>query len=359
MKGKKYSFLTVLIVTAAVLIHIIFYQSVLIEKYYSQIIYPVISGVLKFCFGWIPFSLGDIIYAVLILWLLSKLIRFIISVKNGLIKKSNLIVGIIKGGKLLLLLYIFFNILWGLNYNRVGIAEQLNLNPAKYSLQDLILIDSILLEKVNTCKASLLIRNDSLKQTSAIFNEGSNAYNLLSKKYAFLKYSKASVKPSAWGWLGNYVGFIGYYNPFTGEAQVNTTVPQFIQPFTVCHEIGHQLGYAKENEANFVGYLAATASPDTAFHYSAYLDLFMYAQRSLFEVDTVSTRRFALNLSPTVKADIKLLKEFDKKHKSFAEPVFRWLYGKYLQQNQQPSGILSYDEVTGLLLAYYKKEGKI
>ncbi len=68
-----------------------------------------------------------------------------------------------------------------------------------------------------------------------------------------------------YSYLGNYLGFTGYYNPFTGEAQVNTTVPLFVQPFTTCHEIGHQLGYAKENEANFAGYLAAKSSPDAGF----------------------------------------------------------------------------------------------
>jgi hypothetical protein len=81
-----------------------------------------------------------------------------------------------------------------------------------------------------------------------------------------------------WGWLGNYVGFTGYYNPFTGEAQVNTTVPKFLQPFTASHEVAHQLGYAKEMEANFVGYLAASHSTDTLFRYSVYLDLFLVQQ---------------------------------------------------------------------------------
>ncbi len=59
-------------------------------------------------------------------------------------------------------------------------------------------------------------------------------------------------------WLGNYLGFTGYYNPFTGEAQVNTTVPQFLLPNIALHEMGHQIGYAKEDEANFSAYLAAS-----------------------------------------------------------------------------------------------------
>jgi hypothetical protein len=185
------------------------------------------------------------------------------------------------------------------------------------------------------------------------------AYGNAEKVYHFLKYSPISLKPSVWSWVGNYMGFTGYYNPFTGEAQVNTLVPKFLQPFTTCHEVAHQLGYAKEMEANFVGYLAATASKDTLLHYSVYLDLFMYSNRNLFGTDSVAANEFRKQLSPAVMNDLKEWREFYKKHKNPIEPVFRWVYGKYLERNQQPQGVLSYDEVTGFIIAYYKKYGKI
>ena len=167
------------------------------------------------------------------------------------------------------------------------------------------------------------------------------------------------MKSSLWGWVGDYLGFTGYYNPFTAEAQVNRGVPVFLQPYTTCHEIGHQLGYAKENEANFVGYLAATASKNRMFNYSAYLDLFMYANRSLAQVDSSAAKNFAHQLLPEIKTDLKEWKTFLINHKNPIEPGVRWMYGIFLQNNNQPSGMLSYDEVTGLLIAYYKKYGKI
>ena len=162
-----------------------------------------------------------------------------------------------------------------------------------------------------------------------------------------------------YGLAGNYFGFTGYYNPFTGEAQVNTKVPKFILPYTTTHEIAHQLGYAKEEEANFVGYLTATSSTDTLFHYSAYLDLFVYANRQLFFVDSVAAKDFAKQLIPEVKADIKEWREFLRRHKNPLEPVIRWAYGNYLKANQQPKGMTSYDEVIADLIAFYKKYGRI
>jgi hypothetical protein len=95
------------------------------------------------------------------------------------------------------------------------------------------------------------------------------------------------------------------------------------------------------------------------FHYSVYLDLFLTANRNLFFVDSVASRSFAKQLSPEIKSDLKDWGIFIKQHQSPLEPAIRWMYGKYLENNKQPMGILSYDEVTGLLIAYYKKYGKL
>ena len=67
-------------------------------------------------------------------------------------------------------------------------------------------------------------------------------YKLANQEYSFLKYQPRSIKPSLYSYAGNVLGFEGYYNPFSGEGQVNTTVPVFEQPFVACHEIGHQVG---------------------------------------------------------------------------------------------------------------------
>jgi hypothetical protein len=258
-----------------------------------------------------------------------------------------------------LIIYIVFNLLWGINYNRQGIATQLALTMEKYSPQDLKTVNNILLQKINENKAAIEKDGPITLKNNEIFKRSAAAYTEVSKKYPFLQYQTASVKTSLWGWLGNYVGFTGYYNPFTGEAQVNTSVPKFLQPYTTCHEIAHQLGYAKENEANFVGYLAAAASKDTLFRYSVYLNLFLYADRNLYSVDSAAAKSLAHQLLPSVKADLKELSDFNRRHQNPVEPVIRWMYGKYLQSNQQPSGVLSYDEVTGFLIAYYKKYGEL
>ena len=330
-----------------------------VEQYYSTGAYPVISSFLRTLLGWLPFSFGDILYGAVVIWLLikgAKLLRSILNKQSYWGESKSFLQRVIIW---VLSIYICFNVLWGINYNRRGISGQLGLSTGEYSVSDLKNLNAALLQKVNESNTQLLQTVPLGMKPYQIFERSKQAYLEAEKKYPFLKYNPPSIKSSLWGWLGNYVGFLGYYNPFTGEGQVNTTVPSFVQPFTNCHEIAHQLGYAKESEANFVGYLAASNSKDPDFQYSAYLELFIYANSNLFYTDSLAAKEFGKKLLPAVKSDLKNLRQFYKRHRNPVEPIVRWVYGVYLQNNQQPSGILSYEEVTSFVIAYYKKFGKL
>ena len=330
-----------------------------VETGYATGFYPALAGFLRILSGWLPFSLGDILYGLLGLWILINLIRGVRLLLQRKATWKGFGIKTVKIAVMLLLIYVVFNGFWGINYNRKGIASQLGLKMDKYSTAELRQMNAMLIEKTNTAKAALVKSGNGYASTTELFTGVQQQYQRIDSSYPFLEYDHKSIKPSLWGWLGNYVGFLGYYNPFTGEAQVNVTVPKFLQPFTVCHEVAHQLGYAKENEANFVGYLAASASDDARFRYSVYLDLFLYSNRNLYGTDSASAKMYADQLLPEIKNDLKTWRDFNRRHKNPVEPVIRWLYGKFLQSNEQPQGILSYDEVTSFLIAYYKKFGKI
>ena len=325
-----------------------------IETGYSTTLFPIISEFLRFIFGKFHISIGDILYLLIAIYLVVKFIKLIRYIKNGFPKGKILYYKLEKGFRILAIIYIVFNILWGINYNRIGISSQLGLDVKPVSKEELIYLNSVLLKKVNSSRENLVLGFSNNQQ---LFGQVNEAFKIASKQYSFLKYNYPSIKSSMWGWLGNYTGFTGYYNPFTGEAQVNTSVPKFLQPYIACHEVAHQLGYAKEMEANFVGFLAAEASTKQDFHYSVYLDLFTYANRSLYFIDSTRANEFRKKLSPTVKSDIKKWRDFARKHKNPVEPFIRWAYGKFLKVNNQPEGIFSYDQVVTFMVAYYKKYG--
>jgi Protein of unknown function (DUF3810) len=239
-----------------------------------------------------------------------------------------------------------------------GIAQQLQLEVKPYTLADLDTLTATLRDRLNVYAPTVTeAQRDSFNKKSRLFKSGAEAYHYAHQQFGFLSYPHHSVKPSLFSYLGNYLGFQGYYNPFSGEGQVNTTVPRFLEPFVTTHEIAHQLGYAKENEANFVGFLACRAYPNNAFRYSVYFDMMNYAIGELAVRDTGHTRSLINSLHPQYKKDRAELRQFYRQYRNPIEPLVSWGYGQFLRANNQPSGKQTYNEVVAWLIAYYKKYG--
>ena len=139
----------VLLILAAILIKIASTQPLWVEENYSNGIYPLISSVQRSIFGWIPFSIGDLFYAFLVLVIIFKTVQFIKYLFKKKINRQYLLNGLKQILFLFLFIYVFFYGLWGLNYSRKGISYQLNLEVKKYSLAEVDTLTSILLERVN------------------------------------------------------------------------------------------------------------------------------------------------------------------------------------------------------------------
>jgi hypothetical protein len=354
-RHRKITWIVLIVVAAA--IKILSFYPYVVERYYSKGVYPALARLLRIFFGWIPFSIGDVLYLGVIVLLIWRLVRLI----RALIRREAA-----KGWVLLFLrrtvfaglwVYVLFNGLWGLNYDRLGIADRLHLQVRPYSTAELNQLILLLIGQMNRLDSAGRVDRAGLSHLRTLRNGACTAYDSLSRQDPRFTYSHPSVKPSLFSYPGTYIGFAGYYNPFSGEAQVNTWNPLFTQPYTTCHEMGHQLGYAKENEANFVGFLAASRSPDPSFRYSVYFDLFLYAIRELFVRDSALVRSYRDSLVPGVRDDLRELQRFNRKYANPMEPVIWRLYGKYLRANHQPHGITTYSEVTAWLIAYIRRYG--
>jgi len=330
-----------------------------VEKYYSDGIYPVISSAQRILLGWIPFSIGDLFYAIVIIYVLRRLIVLIRLLLKRKTNKEYWVGGLRRLGFIALMVYVSFNLLWGLNYNRIGIANQVGLVQEKFDKEVLIGLMQHLVKQVNELDSVAHLNRERFKSKKYLFQQADLAYENLHSTTPIFKYNFRSVKPSLFSYLGNYLGYTGYYNPFSGEAQVNTTVPLFVQPFTACHEIGHQLGYAKENEANFAGFLSARCSDDPAVRYSVYFDLYSYARIYLYMQDSMQLKRLDSSLNRGVRKDFRDLRDFIRKHENPIENVIDKLYSQYLKANEQPSGKVTYSEVIIWLVAYYRKHGEV
>ena len=347
----------VCLVVAAVGLNVFALYPAAVEKYYSTGFYPVVARLQRLLFGWVPFSIGDVLYGSVVVLLLYRLIRGIRRLVRRQAGRGWLLRGVGRAVFVLLWVYVLFNVLWGLNYNRLGIAEQLQLEVKPYTTTELNELTEVILGELNSLDSMARVDRVDLGRMSLLRSGAARAYDSLAAKDPRFGYRSASVKPSLFSYPGLYIGFAGYYNPFTGEAQVNMKDPLFGLPYTSCHEMGHQLGYAKENEANFIGFLAAQSSPDPAFRYSTYLDLYLYSIRELYVRDSALAKTFKGRLAPGVREDFRELQRFNRKYENPLEPVIWNLYGKYLRANRQPHGIVTYTEVTAWLIAYANKNG--
>ena len=337
------------------MLHLLVLQPLWIENIYSTHIYPPVSSLLRILTGWIPFSIGDIVYASVFIWFLVKTIRFFVKKptwQKFFLSLRNLLVKC-------LWVYVFFLLLWGLNYYRYGIGYKMSLIPDRYSTQDLITVTAQLRDQLNASRRLMDSLHINYTDDKTTFKKAITLYDTAKTIYPYLNYAQADVKKLLSGAIGNYAGFLGYYNPFTGEAQVNTKVPAFIIPFTTCHEIGHQLGFASESEASFVGYLVINSGHFPVFKYSAYFDLFGFANGELFSRDSVAAKQNIMLLDTLVKKDYAEYRQYLKAYQNPISPLLTKLYGDYLKVHNQPKGIESYDEVVAWVIAYYKKNNRL
>ncbi len=328
-----------------------------LEEYYSNGIYQNISKVVRKITGWISISLGDIFYGIVLIRVFFLVVMGIRAVIRKEIYKQKLFVAIGSFFRTLLWVFIVFNIAWGLNYNRKGIAHQLKINNEVYTKDEVKALTCELIDKLNATRKLITTKELPNPSFETIFKQSTQLYKLKSSEFPFLQYQSASIKTSLFSNLSHYVGFTGYYNPFSGEAQVTTDMPKVLAPFVTCHEIAHQLGYASEDEANFVGYLTCSNSNDAYFKYSVYIDLYKYAAMELYMMDTAETHGWELD--SLVRKDLLDIRNYFSKKRNHIAPVMTQIYSQYLKANQQTRGVESYNDVIGLLIAYQKKYKKL
>ena len=324
-----------------------------VENYYSTGFYPVISRLFRILFGWIPFSVGDLIYFALIILAITYLYRNRKSIwKNKLAFVRNVLM-------ILSVAYFTFHFMWGMNYYREPLSQKLQLSPNK-EYQDLLEFTEKLIQKTNESQVAIT-KDSSLAvnipySQKEIFNKTIQGYDHLKTIHPFLAYDRPSVKKSLFSTGLTYMGYAGYLNPFTNEAQVNGLLPNFRFPVVVGHEIGHQLGYSAENETNFIGYLVTANNNDIYFQYAAYAYALGYCLSDIRSSDKEEFNRLLSTLNPGVKNNFQEMSNFWNSYENPMEPVFKSIFNSFLKANNQTEGIRSYNAVVSLLVAYHKQK---
>lgn len=325
-----------------------------IEKYYSNGLYIYISKILNFFFGWIPFSVGDILYAILGIVLIKNIFT---TIKNKKIYLKNTL---FKIGGYFSILFFVFHLNWGLNYFRQPVHKTLNFEIEKYSANELVDFTEKLIVKINQVHLSAT-KNDSFAVENVLnkdqIKEVSYAvYEKFQQKYPQYSHENLKAKHSLFSLPLTYMGFAGYLNPITNEAQVNSLIPKNTYPMIVCHELAHQVGIASESEANFIGYLATTNSDDVYFKYSGYLMALRFCLYEIYQKDPEKFEVLKVELNEGILKDIRQSEAFWEAYQNWSETYFKNFYDFFLKANKQIDGMKSYNKVVVLLINYHKNK---
>ncbi len=321
-----------------------------VELIYYKGIYPLIAISNRWFFSFFSFSIGDILYVIVLLYLLFLFFKLILQYKN--IKTNFLSLS-----RFLLLIVWLFYLSWGFNYFRPKLSDTLKLNAKDYQLNELIKLGEIMKDSANFYH-SRLSRNDTLPVVVTygvehILRNTPMGYKKISG-YLGQSYRFPVIKTSLLSKMISYLHVTGYLNPFTGEAQVNKYYPKFALPFVASHEVAHQMGYAPEDEANFLGFISAVNNPDPYFKYSGYSAALYYVLIELKKYAPEEYKKIMKELHKGIIYNYKEEYRFYKQHQTNYDTSK--IYDSYLKLNKQKAGIKSYNEMLRLLVSYYKKE---
>lgn len=323
-----------------------------VEDYYSNGLYLWISKFFRTLFGWVPFSIGELIYTALIILAIKYLIKSRKKIKSYPLKFLRDAVMVLS------VFYFTFHIVWGLNYYRKPLADTLAIKD-EASIDEIKKLTGELITKTNEIQFQITADSTAMVKVpyshSEIFEKTINSYKALDVQMPFLEYQRPNIKKSMYSVPSSYMGISGYLNPFTNEAQVNSTTPVFRFAVVSGHEIGHQIGYSAENETNLIGYLVTLKNEDIYFQYSAYAYALNYCLSAMHRIDKDVSIELYKKLNAGTKKNYQELIDHNKAYKTPIEPIFESIFNTFLKANSQQDGIKSYSKVVNLLVGYHEK----
>lgn len=299
-------------------------------------------------FAWMPFSFGDLFY----IGLGIALVYFL----AGCFSKKKRSRSLLNLLFLINVLYFTYQLFWGMLYFQMPVIKKLPTENAPTVAQAKLLA----LRYLNRCKETRRLVKEDRNGIFVITDLETVEQEILLQQNRLPEYISGkdapeinSFKPSLFGKVMNFTGILGYYNPFTAESQFNSNLPDTLIPFTLAHESSHQLGFAREQEANFIGYLIGTGSENPELRYSTEYFTLKSLLNFIVDKDPEFVKYVLNNYSLPMKKDRAYEKAFILRHRGWLDDFFGFTNNLFLKSNQQ-EGSVTYSYFIDLLLNYEK-----
>ena len=232
--------------------------------------------------GIFPFSVAETVIILSPLIIILVIIK-IFKVSRGTI--SDMVRMLISMLSVLAIFFSSFSLLFASGYRGTTLDRKLGIDSALVSADDLYNTAIYLGNKLDEIIVNVDFTHNSSSVMPYSFNKMNDllqeAYKKAGKKYDFLPTFYSKVKPIILSEPMTYTHISGVYTYFTGESNINTNFPDYTIPYTAAHELAHQRGIAREDEANFVAFLVCCESDDPYIKYSGYMNLYEYVLSAL------------------------------------------------------------------------------
>jgi len=341
---------------ASVLLYFVFTKSPAFAAWWNGSVALAIRCTLAFFTSWIPFSIAEL------LLLLLPLLLVILCV-HGYRKHCDSIRSVLvyAGCMFCALCVVLIIFVWGFGagYHTHTLDQRMELERAPVSAEELFGAAELLRADLTEQEAEILY-TDGGASVMPYGIDGMNeklleAYDRAAEKYDFITTFPSSVKPVMLSEPMSYTHITGVYTFFTGEANINVNFPDYTLPYTAAHELAHQRGIAREDEANFVAYLVCMESDDVYIRYSATLNLYEYVLSALASADRELYKATYLALPSNIVAEERAYSVFFEKYRdNVAATVSQATNDAYLKGQGASSGTKSYGMVVDLAVALYR-----
>jgi hypothetical protein len=353
----KASIIFYIIGILAAAVYLIFVYSPVFADFINVHISSVFRALNAHLTGWIPFSLAEFLLISSPILLVCAVVLTTRRAMRGRRYFIRCVTGLLSVVVLIASMFVFT---FGAGYRVPTIDRKLGIPREKVSAEELAATMEIVIDRLNALVPQVIyveevgsIRPYSHEDTVRLCLE---SYAKLSEEYPFIQKLDAPVKQIMLSEYMTYTHISGVYTFFTGEANLNTNYPYFVNVYTTAHEMAHQRGIARENEANFLAYLVCIHSDDPYMQYAGYLNMYEYLASPLYSASPSLYSKTTGNLNHYARYDLQCYSEFFEKYRdNTAADVSNAVNNTYLVL-QGTEGSKSYGMVVDLAVAYHLNE---
>ncbi|MCH7397351.1 DUF3810 domain-containing protein [Belliella sp. DSM 107340] len=321
------------------------------EELYSRKFFPGVRNLIDLTLSKLPFATVYIFIASVFLFIGIFIFHFI--KKNGWKYKLGFTIRSIFN--YLGALIFFFLVLWGFNYQRIPVFEQIGMTPAPMDEQQLIGEMELTRNILNQLRSD--IQNDTLPIESIMdYNDLEKLVRGNMREHLYLLGMNFTGEPRTKqfypaGFMRK-MGILGIYFPYTGESYIDPTLHPLEKPFTIAHEMAHSYGVTDEGEANFIAWVIGSNSDDVLLQYSAQLKLLRYQMNDLYRMSKQLYTHFYKTIPIGIRNDLISISKNSEKYKPINLELSRKSNDLFLKTQGVKAGVMSYQQLPMLAYAW-------